>query len=75
MAIEYGAFVVDGLEVTGQTVTLAGTNVFTNADGISAHQEHLVAALARVGQAGWALVTTYPNAVNQTTLFIFTRQG
>lgn len=75
MAIQYGAFIVDGLEVTGQTATLAGTNVLTNADGISPHQERLVFALSRVGQAGWALVATYPNNVNQTNVFIFTRQG
>ena len=75
MAIEYGAFVVDGLGVTGQTVSLAGVNVVTNVDGISPHQERLVFALARVGLAGWTLVATYPNNVNQTNVFIFTRQG
>jgi hypothetical protein len=76
MAIEYGALVVDGLEVTGQTLSLLGTPTgITNADGISPVQEHLVAALGRVGTAGWALVTTYINNVDQTTLFIFTRQA
>jgi hypothetical protein len=75
MAIEYGAFVVDGLKVTAQTVTLAGTNVLTNADGFSPHQERLVFALARVGTAGWALVATYADNVNQTNVFIFTRQA
>lgn len=75
MAIQYGAFVVDGLEVTAQTVTLAGTPVLTNADGFSAHQERLVFALGRVGAAGWALVATYPDNANQTNVFIFTRQG
>ncbi len=66
---------MDGLQVKGQTATLAGTNVFTNSDGISGHQERLVFALARVGLAGWTLVATYPNNVNQTFVFIFTRQG
>lgn len=75
MAIQYGAFVVDGLEVTAQTASLAGTNVLTNADGFATHHEHLVFALSRVGTAGWALVATYPNNTNQTNVFIFTRQG
>jgi len=76
MAIEYGALVVDGLEVTGQTLTLAGTTTgLTNADGISPHHEHLVAALGRVGAVGWSLITTYVDSVNQTTLFVFSRQA
>jgi hypothetical protein len=75
MAIQYGAFIVDGLGVTAQTVTLAGTNVLTDANGFAAHQERLVFALARVGAAGWALTATYPDNANQTFVFIFTRQG
>jgi len=73
MAIEYGAFVVDGLGVTAQTASLAGTPVLTNVDGFSPHQERLVFALTRVGTAGWSLVATYPNNTNQTNVFIFTR--
>ena len=76
MAIQYGALVVDGLEVTGQTLTLTGTGTgLTNVEGISPDHEHLVAALNRVGAAGWSLVTTYVNNVDQTTLFIFSRQA
>lgn len=78
MAIEYGVFVVDGLDVKQQTLSLAGLSTgFTNAEGftgVTNGSEPLVHALGRVGPAGWALVGGYPNNVNQTYLLIFSRQ-
>lgn len=74
MALEYGAFIVDGLNVTQQTVTLAGVNILTNAEGFGGAGETLVHALTRVGTAGWALVVDYPNNTNQTHVLIFSRQ-
>ena len=75
MAIEYGAFIVDGLNVKKQTLSLAGQ--FTDGEGFTGVQngsEPLVFALARVGPAGWALITGYPNNITQTFVLIFTRQ-
>jgi hypothetical protein len=61
MAIEYGAFIVDGLNVKKQTLSLAGQSIgFTDGEGFTGVQngsEPLVFALARVGPAGWALIT------------------
>jgi hypothetical protein len=74
MAIEYGAFIVDGLDVRKQTLTLAGVNVgFTDAEGFASVQETLVRALTRVGAQGWTLVMGYPNNTNQTEVLIFSR--
>jgi hypothetical protein len=74
MAIEYGAFVVDGLFVKEQTLSLSGQSTgLTNAAGFAAVNETLVHGLARVGSAGWALVGGYPNNINQTFVLIFSR--
>jgi hypothetical protein len=78
MAIEYGAFIVDGVFVKQQTLSLTGQSTgLTNAAGFAAVQggsESLVHALARVGPAGWALVNSYPDNTNQTLVLIFSRQ-
>ncbi|HZS52903.1 MAG TPA: hypothetical protein VFA65_00765 [Bryobacteraceae bacterium] len=78
MALEYGVFIIDGLNVTQQTLTLAGESVgFTNAEGFTGVQngsETLVHALGRVGTAGWSLVASFPNNTNQTYLLVFSRQ-
>jgi hypothetical protein len=78
MAIEYGAFTVDGLNVKKQTLSLTGQSTgLTDAEGFTGVQngsETLVHALARVGSAGWALVEAYPNNINQTFVLIFSRQ-
>jgi hypothetical protein len=78
MAIEYGAFIVDGLNVKKQTLSLAGQSIgFTDGEGFTGVQngsEPLVFALARVGPAGWALITGYPNNITQTFVLIFSRQ-
>jgi len=78
MALEYGVFVLDGLNVTQQTLSLAGESTgFVNAEGFTGVQngsEPLVHALARVGTAGWSLVSGCPNNTNQTYLLIFNRQ-
>jgi hypothetical protein len=78
MAIEYGAFIVDGLFVKEQTLSVTGQSTgLTNAAGFASVQngsEPLVYALARVGPSGWALVTGYPDNVNQTFVLIFSRQ-
>ena len=74
MAIEYGAFIVDGLYVKEQTLSLTGQSTgLTNAAGFAPINETLVHALARVGSAGWALITSYPNIINQTFVLIFSR--
>jgi hypothetical protein len=77
MAIEYGVFIVDGLDVKQQTLSLAGLSTgFTNAEGftgVANGSEPLVRALARVGPAGWSLVGGYPNNINQTHVLIFSR--
>ena len=78
MAIEYGAFIVDGLDVKRQTVSLTGQSTgFTDSEGFAAvvnGSEPLVHALARVGPQGWSLVTGYPNNITQTFVLIFSRQ-
>jgi hypothetical protein len=78
MAIEYGAFIVDGLNVKKQTLSLTGQSTgLTDAEGFTSVQngsETLVHALARAGSAGWALVEGYPNNINQTFVLIFSRQ-
>ena len=75
MALEYGVFIVDGLEVTKQTLSLTGQSTgFTDAEGFTGDSEHLVPALTRVGNAGWSLVASFPNNVNQTYMLVFTRQ-
>jgi hypothetical protein len=78
MAIEYGAFIVDGLNVKKQTLSLAGRLIgFTDGEGFTGVQngsEPLVLALARIGPAGWALITGYPNNITQTFVLIFSRQ-
>ena len=78
MAIEYGAFIVDGLDVKKQTFSFAGQTIgFTDGEGFTGVQngsEPLVFALARVGPAGWELIATYPNNINQTFVLIFSRQ-
>jgi hypothetical protein len=78
MAIEYGAFIVDGLNVKKQTLSLAGQSIgFTDGEGFTGVQngsEPLVFALARVGPVGWALITGYPNNITQTFVLIFSRQ-
>ena len=57
MAIEYGAFIVDGLNVKKQTLSLLGQSTgLTDAEGFTSVQngsETLVHALGRVGSAGW----------------------
>jgi hypothetical protein len=77
MAIEYGVFIVDGLDVKQQTLSLAGVSTgLTNAEGFTSVQngsEPLVHALARIGQSGWSLITGYPNNINQTFILIFSR--
>ena len=74
MAIEYGAFIVDGLNVKKQTLSLAGQSIgFTDGEGFTGVQngsEPLVFALARVGPAGCG----YPNNITQTFVLIFSRQ-
>ena len=48
MAIEYGAFIVDGLYVKEQTLSLSGQSTgLTNAAGFAPVNETLVHALAR----------------------------
>ena len=78
MAIEYGAFIVDGLNVKKQTLSLLGQSTgLTDAEGFTSVQngsETLVHALGRVGSAGWVLVDAYPNNINQTFVLIFSRQ-
>ena len=78
MAIEYGVFIVDGLNVQQQIMSLAGESIgFTNSEGFTGVQngsEPLVHALARVGPSGWALVTGYPDNTNQTFILVFSRQ-
>jgi len=78
MAIEYGAFIVDGLNVKKQTLSLLGQSTgLTDAEGFTSVQngsETLVHALGRVGSEGWALVGAYPNDINQTFVLIFSRQ-
>lgn len=78
MAIEYGVFIVDGLDVKQQTLSLSGqTTGLTNAEGfmgVPNGHEPLVRALARVGEGGWALTTGYPDSVNQIYVLIFSRQ-
>ena len=75
MAIEYGVFIVDGLDVKQQTLSLAGT--YTNSEGFTCVQngsEPLVHALARIGPSGWGLIAGDPNNTNQTFILIFSRQ-
>ena len=78
MAIEYGAFIVDGLDVKKQTLTLTGQSTgFTDSEGFTGvvnGSEPLVHALARVGPQGWNLVTGYPNNITQTYVLLFSRQ-
>jgi hypothetical protein len=78
MAIEYGVFIVDGLDVKQQTLSLAGETIgLTNAEGFTSVQngsEPLVHALARIGPSGWGLITGYPDNTNQTFILIFSRQ-
>ena len=78
VAIEYGVFIVDGLGVERQSLSLSGqTTGITDAEGLMAVPPltgTLVRSLARVGAAGWSLVATYPNNTNQTYVLIFSRQ-
>ena len=79
MAIEYGVFIVDGLTVKQQTLSLAGETVgLTNAEGltgVSPIGASLVFALERIGPSGWELVGSYPDNINQTQVLIFSRQA
>ncbi len=78
MAIEYGVFIVDGLAVQQQSLSLSGQSTgITNAEGLMAVPPltaTLVRSLARVGADGWSLTATYPNNTNQTYVLIFSRQ-
>ena len=78
MAIEYGAFIVDGLNVKKQTLSLAGQSIgFTDGEGFHRgpkRQRSTCFCSARVGPAGWALITGYPNNITQTFVLIFSRQ-
>lgn len=78
MAIEYGVFVVDGLTVKQQSLSLSGQSTgITNAEGlmnVPPLTGTLVRSLARVGTDGWALTATYPDNANQTYILIFSRQ-
>jgi hypothetical protein len=65
MAIEYGAFIVDGLNVKKQTLSLAGQSIgFTDGEGFTGVQngsEPLVFALARVvGRSSPVILTISP---------------
>ena len=78
VAIEYGVFVVDGLSVQKQSLSLSGqTTGITDAQGLMGVPPltgTLVRSLARVGADGWSLTATYPNNANQTYVLIFSRQ-